>query len=480
MYMQVHGQRRRDGARKGSLDVRIIRRAARILVSLAYGSCLAAIAVPPPVVVAAAPALGQSVGAAADISAIQAEFAAIAEPLGLQVLGEPQVERLDTNLSAVTTTATVPLDQRTTSTFFLRRTQVIAERADLPNQVIARSDLRIDYVGIHVTLEFVDRFMPALDAFAGRTTGLAGKEIRRRAEFDSPGLEAYVAARAEEPRSLLPNARHPLSSSTSTAQIEAQNYVETATIVLPDGTARTYPAGTLDLATILGGPDGTGGAAALTYRCVEGCFNASGFQIALGTVLCIVAGAAACGVVCGLTAGVACIPCITGIVLEACGLAAIALPIVICIVHCINPNFEPPPSPTPTATPTPAPCVGDCADDAAVTVDELLMMVNIAVGNMAMSECENGDGNDDGLITVDEILMAVNNALNGCSFSPAEQGCLTSGGSVSTAMCCAATGDFPDTCGIGACGCPPDASHDVRVCDCGSARCFDGSACVTQ
>ncbi len=52
---------------------------------------------------------------------------------------------------------------------------------------------------------------------------------------------------------------------------------------------------------------------------------------------------------------------------------------------------------------------------AAVTVDEVLLMVNAALGNVEMSECENGDGNDDGLITVDEILLAVNNALNGCS-----------------------------------------------------------------
>ncbi len=60
------------------------------------------------------------------------------------------------------------------------------------------------------------------------------------------------------------------------------------------------------------------------------------------------------------------------------------------------------------------PCMGDCLGDNQVTVDELITMVNIALGNAEMSACENGDNNDDGQITVDEILTAVNFALNGC------------------------------------------------------------------
>ncbi len=60
------------------------------------------------------------------------------------------------------------------------------------------------------------------------------------------------------------------------------------------------------------------------------------------------------------------------------------------------------------------PCVGDCGGDHVVTVDELLTMVNIALGNASVSDCLPGDANTDGQITVDEILTAVNNALNGC------------------------------------------------------------------
>ncbi len=59
-------------------------------------------------------------------------------------------------------------------------------------------------------------------------------------------------------------------------------------------------------------------------------------------------------------------------------------------------------------------CVGDCGNDDQVTVDEILTMVNIALGNVDVSECDAGDLSQDGQITVDEILTAVNNALNGC------------------------------------------------------------------
>jgi hypothetical protein len=41
-------------------------------------------------------------------------------------------------------------------------------------------------------------------------------------------------------------------------------------------------------------------------------------------------------------------------------------------------------------------------------------MVNIALGEAPLSQCEAGDGNGDNEITVDEILTAVNNALQGC------------------------------------------------------------------
>ncbi len=65
-------------------------------------------------------------------------------------------------------------------------------------------------------------------------------------------------------------------------------------------------------------------------------------------------------------------------------------------------------------------CVGDCDDSGQVTVDEILAMVNVALGIDPVTTCNAGDANQDGQITVDEILAAVDNALNGCASTQAE------------------------------------------------------------
>jgi hypothetical protein len=59
-------------------------------------------------------------------------------------------------------------------------------------------------------------------------------------------------------------------------------------------------------------------------------------------------------------------------------------------------------------------CIGNCNYSSGVTVDEILTMVNIALGNAAIGSCQAGDANGDGQITVDEILSGVNHALIGC------------------------------------------------------------------
>jgi hypothetical protein len=59
-------------------------------------------------------------------------------------------------------------------------------------------------------------------------------------------------------------------------------------------------------------------------------------------------------------------------------------------------------------------CVGDCNGDGQVTINELLTMVNGALGAAPVAACAAGDASADGEITVDEILTGVNNALKGC------------------------------------------------------------------
>jgi hypothetical protein len=59
-------------------------------------------------------------------------------------------------------------------------------------------------------------------------------------------------------------------------------------------------------------------------------------------------------------------------------------------------------------------CAGDCGRNNEVTVDEILALVNIALGSGDVATCTAGDRNTDGEITVDEIVAALQNALDGC------------------------------------------------------------------
>lgn len=59
-----------------------------------------------------------------------------------------------------------------------------------------------------------------------------------------------------------------------------------------------------------------------------------------------------------------------------------------------------------------------------------------------------------------------------------EQSCVDSGGTVEEGMCCLTTTDFPNLCLIGACGCSPENSQEIKICNCGEGKCFNGSECV--
>jgi hypothetical protein len=61
-----------------------------------------------------------------------------------------------------------------------------------------------------------------------------------------------------------------------------------------------------------------------------------------------------------------------------------------------------------------------------------------------------------------------------------ERSCIQSGGSVTTMLCCNSVRDFPNLCLVGPCGCAPDNSHEIKVCDCGTGQCFNGTACIAR
>jgi cytochrome c553 len=78
-----------------------------------------------------------------------------------------------------------------------------------------------------------------------------------------------------------------------------------------------------------------------------------------------------------------------------------------------TPGVQPTAS-SPTPPPTPPACTGDCDGSGDVTVNELITMVNIALGNTPLSACPIGDADGSGDITVNEIIQAVGFALTRC------------------------------------------------------------------
>jgi hypothetical protein len=82
--------------------------------------------------------------------------------------------------------------------------------------------------------------------------------------------------------------------------------------------------------------------------------------------------------------------------------------------------------------PTPTPgtcgsCVGDCNGNCVVTVDELILMVVVALDDNGTGRCIAGDASGDGHITINEIIGAVNNALTECPSSATPTPTVTSG-----------------------------------------------------
>lgn len=65
----------------------------------------------------------------------------------------------------------------------------------------------------------------------------------------------------------------------------------------------------------------------------------------------------------------------------------------------------------PTPTVTPSPLSGDCSSDGRVTIDEVLLAINVAFGKATLDECKAADRSQDGIVTIEEIVAAVNAVL---------------------------------------------------------------------
>jgi len=63
------------------------------------------------------------------------------------------------------------------------------------------------------------------------------------------------------------------------------------------------------------------------------------------------------------------------------------------------------------------PCVGDCGNTGQVTVADLVLGVNIVLGEQPAAACPNFQ-NADGNVDIAQLVLGVNNALNGCGAVP--------------------------------------------------------------
>jgi Concanavalin A-like lectin/glucanases superfamily len=102
-------------------------------------------------------------------------------------------------------------------------------------------------------------------------------------------------------------------------------------------------------------------------------------------------------------------------------------------------------------------CTGDCNQDAAVTVDEVVSLVDLALTGGDVTRCVRGDADHNGAITIDEIIAAVNFALD--------------------------TGRIPMNV-AGTCSVPGDAQQPLKACDNGTTvhlyRCTDDKNCLSD
>lgn len=77
--------------------------------------------------------------------------------------------------------------------------------------------------------------------------------------------------------------------------------------------------------------------------------------------------------------------------------------------------FTATPAPSATPTPTGSACVGDCDGSGGVSVNEIIILVNIALGTADAAACPNGIPSGAN-VDITLIIQVVNNALNGgCS-----------------------------------------------------------------
>lgn len=110
-------------------------------------------------------------------------------------------------------------------------------------------------------------------------------------------------------------------------------------------------------------------------------------------------------------------------------------------------------------------CTGDCSMDSVVTIDEIITMVNIALGSAPVGACAAGDEDGDGQVAVNEVVAAVGHVLTGC---PAPSPCGIAGTACAAGQFCERPAGMCAAEVSGLCTPRPDDCHTAvaPVCGC--------------
>ncbi|HVO23441.1 MAG TPA: hypothetical protein VMW56_07415 [Candidatus Margulisiibacteriota bacterium] len=146
-----------------------------------------------------------------------------------------------------------------------------------------------------------------------------------------------------------------------------------------------------------------------------------------------------------------------------------------------------------------AACVGDCNNSGTVTIDELVLGIDINLGTMPLTACSNASSNGT-TVLVNDNVTAVNNALHGCASAVCGDGITQSGEDCDPGSICIGGDNAGTVCtkesdcmGDGVCDTfgqkGPPGTVPRKVCsgddECGGAKCihckaFSANGCAAN
>ncbi len=98
--------------------------------------------------------------------------------------------------------------------------------------------------------------------------------------------------------------------------------------------------------------------------------------------------------------------------------AAVGLVILALAHDVVGRAAHPPAAGAPVSLDIAVDCAGDCNGNRAVSIDELITGIAIALGTVPLAQCPAVDRDGDGTVSTSELIAAVTVALDGCPIAP--------------------------------------------------------------